>query len=101
MMISPTLDRPLISNGYTLAPEILGKLEPTDPNRPMDELHEQYRAQGYLWLKHFLDRDEVLAFRRRFFAAFEEVGLLAPGSDPVDGFYSGGEDKETARKTLM
>jgi ectoine hydroxylase-related dioxygenase (phytanoyl-CoA dioxygenase family) len=101
MMISPTLDRPLISNGYTLAPAILGKLEPTDPNRSMDELHEQYRAQGYLWLKHFLDRDEVLAFRRRFFAAFEEVGLLAPGTDPVDGIYSGGEDKETARKTLM
>lgn len=100
-MINPILDRPLISNGYTLDPAILGRLQPTDPNRSMEDLRAQYRAQGYLWLKQFLDRDEVLAFRRRFFAAFAEVGLLAPGSDPVDGIYSGGEDRETARKLLM
>lgn len=100
-MMSPILDRPLISNGYTLAPAILGRLEPTDPSLPMDDLRAQYRAQGYLWLKQVLDRDEVLAFRRRFFAAFEEVGLLAPGTDPMDGIYSGGEDRETARKILM
>lgn len=100
-MITPTLDRPLISNGYTLDPAILGRLEPTDPSLPMDDLREQYRAQGYLWLKHFLDREQVLAFRRRFFAAFEDVGLLAPDTDPVDGIYSGHEDRETARKILM
>lgn len=100
-MISPTLERPLISNGYTLSPAILGRLTPTDPAQPMAALREQYQAQGYLWLKHFLDRDEVLAFRRRFFAALAETGILAPGTDPVDGFYSGDEDRDLARKILM
>jgi ectoine hydroxylase-related dioxygenase (phytanoyl-CoA dioxygenase family) len=100
-MLFPTLDRALNSNGYTLPPQLLGRLAPTDPSRPLEELRAQYRAQGYLWLKQILDRDEVMAFRRRFFAAFAESGLLAPGSDPVDGIYSGGEDRDAARKLLM
>lgn len=82
---------PLISNGYALStsPQRLGRLAPSDPARPRDELWEQYQSQGYLWLKGILDRDEVLAFRRRFFAAFVEAGLplIAPGSDPMEGLY--------------
>ncbi len=100
-MATLTMAQPLISNGYTLTPDILGRLEPTDSSRPLAELRGQYRAQGYLWLKNFLDRDEVLAFRRRFFAAFQEAGLLAPGTDPVEGIYSGYEDKELSRKLVM
>ncbi|MCS7222224.1 MAG: phytanoyl-CoA dioxygenase family protein [Anaerolineae bacterium] len=97
------LERPLISNGFMLstAPDRLGWLEPTDPSLPVERLKEQFRAQGYLWLKGILNRDEVLAFRRRFFAAFQGIGLLAPESDPVDGIYSGvEEDKEAARHVL-
>src|SRR5579875_2080059 len=82
---------PLISNGFTLStsPNRLGRLVPTDPSRPRDELWEQYRAQGYLWLKGILDRDEVFDFRRRYFMAHVEAGLplIAPGTDPVDGIY--------------
>jgi len=88
------LTQPLVSNGYTLstAPQRLGWLTPTDPALPMEQLREQYKAQGYLWLKGVLDRDEVLAFRRRFFAALQDTGLLVAGSDPVEGRYSGNED---------
>ena len=43
----------------------------------------------------------MLAFRRRFFAAFAETGLLQPGSDPLDGIYSGGgERKEQVTQML-
>jgi ectoine hydroxylase-related dioxygenase (phytanoyl-CoA dioxygenase family) len=84
-------DVPLISNGFALStsPKRLGRLVPTDPGRPRAELWEQYRAQGYLWLKGILDRQEVLGFRRRFFLAFVEAGLplIAPGTDPVDGIF--------------
>jgi ectoine hydroxylase-related dioxygenase (phytanoyl-CoA dioxygenase family) len=68
---------------------------PTDPTRPRTELWEQYRTQGYLWLKGLLDRDEVLALRRRYFAAFVEAGLplIAPGSDPVEGLYDEGTER--------
>lgn len=85
--------QPLVSNGYTLSMESrrLGWLEPTDPTLPMAKLREQYRAQGYLWLKGLLDRGVVLALRRRFFEAFSDTGFLAPGGDSVDGIYSGKE----------
>ena len=85
--------QPLMSNGFQLSddPRWLGWLEPTDPSQPMKVLKEQYKAQGYLWLKNMLDRSEVLAIRRRFFEAFANTGFLAPGSDPIDGIYSGKE----------
>ena len=101
-------DVPLVSNGFALStsPKRLGRLVPTDPGRPRAELWEQYRVQGYLWLKGILDRQEVLAFRRRFFTAFVEAGLplIASGTDPVDGIF---DDSGTAtdpalyRKVLM
>jgi ectoine hydroxylase-related dioxygenase (phytanoyl-CoA dioxygenase family) len=82
---------PLVSNGFALSrdPARLGTLVPSDPALPVAALREQYRAQGYLWLKGILDRQEVLAFRRRYFTAFAEAGLplLAPGADPVEGIY--------------
>jgi ectoine hydroxylase-related dioxygenase (phytanoyl-CoA dioxygenase family) len=81
----------LQSNGYALspAPERLGWLEPTSPKRSLAELRAQYQAQGYLWLKGLLNRDDVLAFRRRYFEVFREVGMLAPGTAAIDGIYSG------------
>ncbi len=84
----------LTSNGFPLSmdPSRLGRLTPTDPARPRDELWEQYRVQGYLWLKGILDQREVLDFRRRYFAAFVDAGLplIAPGTDPVEGIFDDG-----------
>ena len=95
-------EHPLTSNGYTLPPERLGLLTPSDPATPLETLKEQYRAQGYLWLKSFFPRDEVLNFRGRFFAAFQSAGLLQPGTDPADGIHSGEpEDKRLTNKILM
>ena len=95
---------PLTSNGYTLsnAPERLGRLEPSDPALPLADLKAQYRAQGYLWLKGFFPRNEVLDFRRRFFTAFGHTGLLKSGTDPAKGIYSGApENKQQTNKILM
>jgi hypothetical protein len=84
-------DIALVSNGLPLstAPNRLGRLTPADPGKGRDELWAQYQADGYLWLKGILNEDAVLAFRRRFFAAFADAGLpfLAPGTDPVEGIY--------------
>lgn len=91
----------LISNDYTLSatPERLGLLEPSDPGQPIEVLREKYRANGYIWLKHFLDRDTVLDFRRRYFEAMQLTGMLAPGSDPTDGVYSQGKvDRGAVRR---
>lgn len=85
-------DRPLISNGYTLAstPNRLGWLTPSDPAEPLAALRARYREHGYLWLKGLLDRDEVLDFRRRYFTALADSGLIKPGTDPVDGIAGDG-----------
>lgn len=99
-----TITQPLTSNGFTLsnAANRLGWLTPTDPKQPMDALRQQYREQGYLWLKGILDRDEILAFRRRYFAAMAPSGILAEGTDPVEGIASGGPvDHELHNKLLM
>ncbi|MEX2542044.1 MAG: phytanoyl-CoA dioxygenase family protein [Trueperaceae bacterium] len=93
----------LISNGHRLsaAPERLGRLEPTESGTPMAELRTRYRQHGYLWLKRFLNRGEVLAFRERFFSALVGTGLLAEGSDPGLGIHGGGETQSETEKVLM
>ena len=98
-----TLSAPLVSNGYTLdtTPARLGWLTPSDPAAPMPQLVEQYQSQGYLWLKGILNRDDVLDFRERYFAAMAETGLLQPDSAPRDGLYSGGdEDREAVHRII-
>lgn len=95
--------QPLTSNGFILeaGPDRLGRLTPSDPTRPIAELREQYAAQGYLWLKGLLNRKAIFAFRKRFFRAFAETGLLMPGTDPADGIYSGGEEDHRAIAKLL
>ena len=84
----------LVSNGYTLsaAPNRLGRLMPSDSASPLDKLRAQFRAQGYLWLKGFLDRGEVLALRQRYLELMQPLGFIKPGTDIVDGIYSGTKD---------
>ena len=93
----------LISNGYQLsnAPNRLGRLVASEPSLPRQELWEQFRAQGYLWLKNFFDRKAVLAFRGRYFNFMRESGLLAAGSDPVEGVYSGQPEGTGRTRKLM
>jgi ectoine hydroxylase-related dioxygenase (phytanoyl-CoA dioxygenase family) len=85
-----TLPTSLVSNGYTLdsSTDRLGWLEPSDPNTNLTVLRERLDAEGYLWLKSFLDKDFVLDLRRRYFEMFEGSGFLAEGTDPVEGIYS-------------
>jgi ectoine hydroxylase-related dioxygenase (phytanoyl-CoA dioxygenase family) len=93
-----------MSNGYPLEnkPEIIGWLSPTDPATSTNKLRERYDQDGYLWLKGILHREEVLDFRRRYFQAFADTGLLAANSDPVAGIYSGNSyNKEAVHKLML
>jgi hypothetical protein len=86
-----------MSNGLPLstAPSRLGYLQPIAAHTPVTLLRERYGTEGYLWLKGLFDRTEILDFRRWFFASFQEYGLLAPDTDPVEGIVrtSAGEDR--------
>lgn len=102
-MSTRVVDAPLVSNGYPIARsnQEIGWLVPTDPSRPMAELREQYRAQGYLWLKGILDRQRALAFRKRFFETYLSTGLVAEGTDPVAGIFSGNPGSREATSQLL
>jgi ectoine hydroxylase-related dioxygenase (phytanoyl-CoA dioxygenase family) len=94
----------LVSNGIELSdrPDRLGWLIPSDPERPIAALREQYQEQGYLWLRGILERNEILAFRRRYFVAMLPTGMVAAGSDAVEGIASGQPvDHELHKKLLM
>lgn len=101
-MFSRRIEMDLVSNQFVLSksPDRVGWLIPSDPARPKAELWEQFRSQGYLWLKGILERNSVLDFRRRFFQALTSTGLTDPLGDLVEGVYSGGEDKTVARQQM-
>ena len=84
------------------SPDRLGWLIPTAANAPVKTLRDQYRDHGYLWLKGFLDPEAVKSFRAYVFRHMDDVGLLAPGSDPALGLSSGeAPHKSKADRQLM
>jgi ectoine hydroxylase-related dioxygenase (phytanoyl-CoA dioxygenase family) len=95
--------QPLVSNGYALssAPNRLGALISSPATLSIQTVRQLFHSQGYVWFKGFFERDEVLAFRRRFFDAFQQTGLVRPGSDPQEGIFSGHDDTRLTQRILM
>jgi hypothetical protein len=81
----------LTSNGVPVSadPALLAPMRDSTAllDRP-DELRRRFDADGYVLLRSVLDRRRVLDLRARYFAAFDPV-LLAPGTAPEDGVFSG------------
>jgi len=84
----------LVSNGYPLvtSPDQLGRLTPCSAQTPIDQLREQLKADGYIWLRGFFPREEVIALRRRFFERMKPTGIVAEGIDSQEGIFSGRRD---------
>jgi ectoine hydroxylase-related dioxygenase (phytanoyl-CoA dioxygenase family) len=82
--------RPLEANGQVLsmASNRFGTLKPTPADTGLADLRHQYEEQGYLWLKGFLKRQEVLDFRAWVFAHLMDTGIVRAESDPLMGFSS-------------
>jgi ectoine hydroxylase-related dioxygenase (phytanoyl-CoA dioxygenase family) len=94
----------LVADGKTLSnePDRLGYLQPTDPDIGVKAVRDLYREHGYVWLKGFLSRADILGFRGWVFSHLADTGLLAPGSDPALGIASEGTlDKKLADRRLM
>lgn len=93
----------LESHGQRLdsSPSRLAALLPSNPADSSARLQQRYRDEGYLWLRGMLPRAEVLEFRRYFFGALLDSGLLETGSNPLDGFYSGAHSNPLVHKRHM
>ena len=64
------------------------------------ELLRRLDEDGYLYLPGYLDRDHVLQARRDLLTRMQAVGMVAPGTDPMEGVpgaESGGILHEIAR----
>jgi ectoine hydroxylase-related dioxygenase (phytanoyl-CoA dioxygenase family) len=95
---------PLEAYSKTLdaAPNRLGWLTPTPADTPLATLRERFDAQGYLWLKGFLDPEDVLSFRAYVFRHLGDCGLVDPAADPALGLSSGRPpEKGKADRMLM
>ena len=84
----------LTSNGYPLvtSADQLGRLTPCSTQTPIGALREQLKADGYLWLRGFFPREEVIALRRRFFERMKPTGIVAEHVDVGEGIFSGQRD---------
>ena len=94
----------LIADGKVLsrAPNRLAYLRPTDSGVGAKAIRDIYEAQGYVWLKGFLRRADVVDFRGWVFSHLAETGLIEPGSDPSLGIASGGPfDRKQADRRMM
>jgi ectoine hydroxylase-related dioxygenase (phytanoyl-CoA dioxygenase family) len=94
----------LDANGKVLsaAPDRLGRLVPTEPGVGLEAIRARYEEHGYVWLKGFLKRRDVIAFRGWVFSHLAAAGLIEAGSDPALGLNSGGAlDKGLVDRILM
>ena len=96
----------LTSNGYVLddSPSRLARLEPVpmEERDDRDALWARLRRDGYLYLTGHLDPADVLDFRRYYFQSLTPTGLVADGSDPVDGIAADRDlDRGSYRRILF
>lgn len=91
---------PYVSNGFTLeeTPERIGLLEsvPEHERTDHDALWSRLRRDGYLLLRDQIPREVILEFRRYYFQAVADAGLIRTGSDPVEGIAAEPEDLDRA-----
>jgi ectoine hydroxylase-related dioxygenase (phytanoyl-CoA dioxygenase family) len=80
-------------------PDRMGRLASLPADTPIPMLRDALREHGYIWLKGFLYRAEVLAFRSYAFAHLADAGFVA---DPIRGTASNDlGQKDLANKLLM
>jgi phytanoyl-CoA hydroxylase len=85
-------DEELFVNDGPLRANQVGKLLESSPHLSMDELRCRYNADGYLFLKGLLPREDVLTARKEYFEMLSSTGVLKPGTEPVEGIFNAEKD---------
>jgi ectoine hydroxylase-related dioxygenase (phytanoyl-CoA dioxygenase family) len=87
----------LKSNEYTLSNDgsRLGYLKSTPAHTPVQELKTIFDAQGYIWLKGLLDKEQVLDFRKKYFTSLKDTGIIKENTPIELGIFSGAIENKT------
>lgn len=97
------------SRGYDLdtSPEAFGYLNEFrgDPIGEIEACRESYERDGYLYIKGFWDREEIVGIRKQLTDRMETHGLLESGTDSMDAIphpdlLKGINDKNKGSATL-
>lgn len=86
LSVSLVVQPPRYSGGQALdlSPQRFGRLCDSSPLLgDVEALRQRMAAEGYLFLRGYLDRDDVLAARRKVTGRLAREGHLAPGTDPM------------------
>lgn len=88
-MVTPTLDLPqLYSYGHELdmTEDKVGLLRDSlDAADDVEELRRRFAEDGYLYMRGYLDRDEVLGARASLTSRLAEAGVLDPAYPHIEG----------------
>ncbi|KAH8893978.1 hypothetical protein GQ53DRAFT_860091 [Thozetella sp. PMI_491] len=84
----------LESNFGPMDKDSIGYLQPTLASTPIEIMRERFERDGYLFVKGLLKKEDVLACRRAYFEHMAPSGLLRPGTDAVEGIFSGADSRK-------
>ncbi|SPO06772.1 uncharacterized protein DNG_09466 [Cephalotrichum gorgonifer] len=91
----PTLDGvELYVNDGLLRPDEVAPLHPSSPSEPVEQLYKRYAADGYLFLRGLIPREDVLDARKSYFSALEPTLFLEPNLPVVDGIFNSSSSRD-------
>ncbi|KAK5048680.1 hypothetical protein LTR84_005771 [Exophiala bonariae] len=70
-----------------------GYLKPTTLDTPIEQARQQFKKEGYLFIKGLIPRRDVLKAREEYFKFLAPSGVLKPDTSPVDGIFDQTQDK--------
>ncbi|SPO03268.1 uncharacterized protein DNG_05950 [Cephalotrichum gorgonifer] len=82
----------LYVNDGALEPVETARLRASSPTLPLEELRSRFQADGYLYLKGLLPREDVLRAREKYFEFLSPSGVLKDGTTPRQGIFDSAKD---------
>ncbi|MCJ1448200.1 MAG: hypothetical protein MMC23_008714 [Stictis urceolatum] len=80
------------NNGGYIDSDVVGWLKPTPKDTPVEEMRRRYEADGYLWVKNVIPREDVYDMREHYFQTISPTKILAPNASPRAGIFNSALD---------
>ncbi|KAK4905508.1 hypothetical protein LTR49_025214 [Elasticomyces elasticus] len=71
----------------------VGWLRKTSTDTSLDEMGMRFKADGYLFVKGLVPREDILDVRQRYFEHLRSGGILKAGTEPKEGIFETTQDR--------